>query len=132
MSKLQDINNKLNALKKQATEQFSEAFLEHIRPVFEKYPELESFGFRGWVPYFSDGEECVFGLRAYSDAIEINGEEGFSAYSKNKDWRNDAASDLDKIINEIDDSLFQQALGNHFQVTVTREKVNVSEYRDHD
>ncbi len=132
MSKLQDINNKLNELKKQASEQFSEAFLEYVQFVFEKYPELESFGFHGYVPYFNDGEECTFSVTAYQESIDINGESGYCKYDDGKTWHHQAAQELSGLIEEISDELYQTAWGSHWEVTVTKDKVDISEYSDHD
>ena len=61
----------------EAKKKMEQAGHDYIKKVtahlFDKYPELESFGWVQYTPYFNDGEACVFGVYLDDYYINING-----------------------------------------------------------
>lgn len=72
--KYQAFKVEYESAKKKLTDQASLAFKEIAEEIFEKYPNLNSFGWTQYTPYFNDGDTCVFGVHAYADSIYINDE----------------------------------------------------------
>jgi hypothetical protein len=78
-SKLNDIQKQIDKLEKQAEKESSKLISKGFKEIFKKHPELESFSWTQYTPYFNDGDECVFS--AHTDYISINGsEEAESVY----------------------------------------------------
>jgi hypothetical protein len=48
-------------------------FTEGTKELFEKYPTMESFGWRQYTPYFNDGDECKFRVNIDNDDVYVNG-----------------------------------------------------------
>jgi hypothetical protein len=79
---LSDIKSKVEALNaniaKQKQEVFEIAkanFNELAQELFNKHPDLKSFAWKQYTPYFCDGEPCYFGV--YGDEPEINKHEPY-------------------------------------------------------
>lgn len=69
-SKLNDIQKQIEKLEKQAHKESSKLISKGFKEIFKKHPELESFSWTQYTPYFNDGDECVF--NAHTDYIFIN------------------------------------------------------------
>jgi hypothetical protein len=72
-SKLNDIQKQIEKLEKQAQKESSKLISKGFKDIFKKYPDLKSFSWTQYTPYFNDGDECVFS--AHTDYISINGSE---------------------------------------------------------
>ena len=72
-SKLNDIQKQIAKLEKQANKESSKLISKGFKEVFKKHPELKSFSWTQYTPYFNDGDECVF--NAHTDYISINDSE---------------------------------------------------------
>lgn len=61
--------------KAEFTEKGKAMFSEISKQLFERHPQLESFGWKQYTDYFADGDPCTFGVHADLDwGLEINGE----------------------------------------------------------
>ncbi len=72
-SKLNDIQKQIDKLEKQANKESSKLISKGFKEVFKNHPELKSFSWTQYTPYFNDGDECVFS--AHTDYISINDSE---------------------------------------------------------
>jgi len=72
-SKLNEIQKQIEKLEKQAHKESSKLIAKGFKEIFKKHPELESFSWTQYTPYFNDGDECVF--NAHTDYISINSSE---------------------------------------------------------
>lgn len=72
-SRLDEIQKQIDKLEKQAHKESSKLISKGFKTIFKKYPELKSFSWTQYTPYFNDGDECVFS--AHTDYISINGSE---------------------------------------------------------
>jgi hypothetical protein len=127
--KIEQLKLEIRAKQEECQKYCQEQFNLECSNLFRDNPNLESFNFRGWVPYFNDGEECVFS--ADTDYIEINGIDRYEVDGND----HPLASLRKKIISflrEFDDDFYRELFGSHFSVTVTKDKINVEEYTDHE
>lgn len=72
-SRLTEIQKQIEKLEKQASKESSKLISKGFKEIFKKYPNLKSFSWNQYTPYFNDGDECVFG--AYTDYLTINDSE---------------------------------------------------------
>ena len=110
-----------------------EQFKLWSKQLFDDNSGLKSFGFKGFVPYFSDGEENIFG--AHTDSPDINEFDGYDIDYSDKPEHKEAQILQEKVkefLAAFDDDFYQQLFGSHFQVTITSDKIEVEEYTDHD
>lgn len=99
-----------------------------LKDYFDQHPEVYGIKWAQYTPYFNDGEPCVFGL---SDIYIFKTQEAFE--SEDDMYDNDGAEacygeEPEASLSEVED-LLQAAFGDHAQVCVTREKIDVEEYQ---
>ena len=111
---------------------FNQAFTE----VFEKHPARQEIAWNQYTPYFNDGDPCEFGVYDFQFKIDgISPDYGdeydddiynwLSTYSR--DLPADLKADI-QAIQQIPDDVFQIIFGDHVQVHVTRDSIEVEEY----
>lgn len=131
----------------------SDLFDEFREYIFEKYPQIDSFGWTQYTPYFNDGDTCRFS--AHTDYIKINDE-----YSDESNWINptnivsygnwdrdkkeyvgrveeenknynpelaSASEEIIKFLSKFDNDFYLAKFGDHAEVTVTKDKVDISD-----
>jgi len=109
-----------------------------------KFDEVEKVKWTQYTPYFNDGEPCVFSVGDIyvrsNKSTEEEGEEdeGFEYISSyNKKVPDGFSAEAWAALNELSDALsgmhdvLEEAFGDHVQVFVTREGIEVEEY-EHD
>jgi hypothetical protein len=116
-----------------------------LRAIFDEHDCLEAIRWRQYVPYFNDGEACTFSIHEpevkcgglvmkYGEPddgwIETYGTVGDACTAPAKRAL-DAVRSLYRKLQEIDD-VVAACLGEHAEVTCTREGVTVEEYTHHD
>lgn len=154
---LREKNSEISKLKNEAYSISKEVFESWCRDVFEKNPRLESFSWNQYTPYFNDGDTCVFS--ANTDYLKINGEYAddsdwisestvtawgtYNRETKKYEGRVETPNEsydaeLDKVTQEIkdflclfDDDFYIRKFGDHSEITVTKEGIEVEEY-EHD
>jgi hypothetical protein len=157
-----NIKEKLAALKEDYKKTAEAMFHEGVKELFELHPSLDSFGFTAYSPYFNDGEECTFsayiddpyinGYDQYEGSMEDRFEprEGDSNIWKkvghwdysngynNKVWVDgdpviDAmVKDVKEFLKSFDDDVWQDLLGNHVIVRISKDGIETEDYSDHD
>ena len=60
LNSLSEARTKINELKNELVQQSYDIFTDLQKEIFTKYPELESFGWSQYTPYFNDGDTCIF------------------------------------------------------------------------
>lgn len=117
-----------------------EAFVSDIREeftkvctqLFDEYPLVRSFGWTQYTPFFNDGDECTFSVN--SDYPEVNGHWEFQEEVNNmfpkEDW-DQVVERVSEILRLIPEDIMLDMFGDHSEVTVTKEGVEVT-YYDHD
>jgi hypothetical protein len=101
-----------------------------IKPVFDKYPELNNVSWRAFTPYFNDGDECRF--NSYHDYPYINDYNPDYGDEAESSWMDEAWEDVTEALSFLSNDDARTIFGNHVKVTVTRDGVSVDDYTSHD
>lgn len=135
LSVLSEYTNKreeIERIKKEAKEKAQTIFKEAVKFLFEKLPDVQSFEWHQYTPYFNDGEPCIFEVYSDYEFIQINGEElGYVSDEKKDDTykaKEKVAKTVAAFIEAFDDEDLLDMFGDHVRVTVTREGVEVNDY----
>jgi hypothetical protein len=157
-----NIKQKLAALKEDYKKTAEAMFHEGVKELFELHPSLDSFGFKAYSPYFNDGEECTFSALTdypYINGFDDDGSsmkkhfeprEGDSNiwkkishwdYSKgyqNRVWV-DGDAELDAMVKDVkeflssfDNDVWEDLIGNHVIVRISKDGIETEDYSDHD
>ena len=165
MTDYSQIKEQMKLLKQQQLEVAKGFFSQYSMELFNKYPKLNSFGWKQYTLYFNDGDETNFGARTDIEQIYINGYRweyddgdgetenpnyflGYSEtnwkydsierkgiYSPNPFYNSDHKTLVDEIVlflNQFEDDDLESMFGDHKEVIVTRNGVEVEEYTSHD
>lgn len=150
-------NSEVYNLKDEIFNLSKDVFEDWCKSVFEKYPKIESFGWNQYTPYFNDGDTCTFS--ANTDYLSVNGEyvddcewtgatrvTNWGTYNRETkvyDGRvevpnekydkelEDATDEIRNFLHTFDDDFYIRKFGDHSEITVTKEGVEVDDY-DHD
>lgn len=149
-TKLQDLKQQMADLRKNIEEQAKAFFKEAAAELFEKHPNLNSFSWTQYTPYWNDGETCEFS--AHTDYFNLSmkkaaeaqvpglededydEEEDFSAWSIKRTPDSQlselqrAGKDIAAFLEIFSDEDFEAMFGDHVKVKVTRDAVTTDEY----
>lgn len=142
--KLNELVKHFNREKEFLKNQAQTLFVGAAKELFEKYPELASFGWEQYAPYFNDGDACVFSV--YADYPTINdydtGSERFvnGAYeNEDGELTSEQATFIDKVrkpiaalINTLPDDIMQEIFGSDTRVTITQDGKITNDETSHD
>lgn len=150
-SKINELNTKIEALKNEARKVVSEEWSKELCKIMSKSKLMKEIRVPCYVPYFNDGDECVFGvyepyvngehwedvnfLQAEKWVGQGNGSVGWnSSYEPNLDYNETEFELFDQIRNSVNsvDYLLQDIYGSHFELVITSDSVSSEEYTDHD
>jgi len=147
----------ISKIKAELRVKLKENFHGLAKELFQDFPELKSFGWRQYTPYFNDGEECEF--RSLHDYPTINGNDENYGESEQEEgvldivklgsetiWEHNTGRipnpDYNPYYKEIVDTVkgflkqfdddMEDLFGNHVSIHVTEEGVEVEDYEDHD
>ena len=90
---------------------------------FEKRPDVYGIKWTQYTPYFNDGDACVFGLGSVS---VFPTKKEFEDSENSWDYES-YGEEPQTSLNKIEDILLS-VFGDHAEVSVTREKIEVEEY----
>jgi hypothetical protein len=68
---MEDIKVKRQTLDEQLKEISGKFFAEQSKMLFEQFPDLKSFSWTQYTPYFNDGDECTFGANTEYPSIKL-------------------------------------------------------------
>jgi hypothetical protein len=117
--------NQIKELRKNIKKQAKDFFSDASKGLFESYPELISFRWTQYTPYFNDGDPCVFSANTEYPYLNGSDDEFFS--SKDEPL-NKAGKAVIKLLKTFEDEDYEMMFGDHCQVTVTRNGIDVEEY----
>lgn len=143
--KIEALKTRIAGLQEQLRTESKSAFTEGSKDFFERYPNLDSFGWTQYTPYFNDGEPCEFQVRADNDwDLRINGERP----GESDQWEyipgtyekthiahpelHDVADELSEFIYAIPEEAMKSMFDDHVTVTVHRSGEVETEYYEHE
>jgi hypothetical protein len=154
---LKEKQEEIKKMKKEMVEASNKIFTELTKSIFEEYPKVKSFGWNQYTPYFNDGDTCTFS--ANTDYIYINEESvdesewvsetkitNYGTWNRDKkvyEGRTEvpnlnydadlvkASDEIVEFLRNFDNEFFISQFGDHAEVTVTENGVQVDEY-EHD
>lgn len=107
-------------------------FLNISKEVFEQNPTLVKFGWRQYTPYYNDGDECVFRASFDYPNILLEGQDEDlyeeETWYTEKDAEFPVWNNVKTFLSQFDDNDVQLLFGDHVQVSVTKDGVEVEEY----
>lgn len=143
MQTYQAAKERMRAALDEANAVVKSAFSDAAKALFEQHPEMQSFGWAQYTPYFNDGDPCEFSVHNDRDSISINGEDAYeiasdSGYSSGK-RREKPAEELHPLyaaqqaahefLGQFDESDYETMFGDHCEITVKRDgTIDVEEY----
>jgi hypothetical protein len=135
MNQFDDLKEEMEAIIKKMEERGREAFKAGSAQLFNGNPDLVSFSWTQYTPYFNDGDPCEFGVNSYLDIEFSDGtflEEWTDYSSKYEEEANEGqrvtADAAYELVSAIPENVMKTLFGDHVKVTVFRDRVEVDEY----
>lgn len=153
LNKLKIRQKELTDLKDEIQTESSEIFDQFITEIFVDSPELQSFSWTQYTPYFNDGSNCIFSVN--TDYLYINGvsyEEAdwyeefnitnpgiWNQKTKKYEGRTeeinlkfdkklkDITDEISKFLLLFDDDFFLNKFGDHSKITITKDGISVED-----
>ena len=149
----------INKIKSELSVKIKDNFHGLTKELFNSYPELNSFGWTQYTPYFNDGEPCEFSSNhtyptingndenygeseqpdGILDIVELGSETIWDRKLREKILNPNYNSYYDEIVktvkeflNQFDDDDMKDLFGNHVSIHITTNGVEVVDYDDHD
>ena len=136
---------KLNERRLEIANESKEILFVGLKQFMVDNPEIEAIRWTQYIPWFNDGEPCLFAVNEIKFSTEKtvendegDYEDGFVYDNESNDSDDNYVTEttyqnfetLSEILHDSEDSL-QYAFGDHVQVTVTKDGIDVEEY-EHD
>lgn len=110
----------------EAKEKVKSLLAKGMKALFEAYPDIETFSWTQYTPYFMDGDPCEFSVNTYS--IDVN-DVGVSFYGDPCEFT-EPAKHVQSLLNAIGDDALE--LLGEGKVVFNRDLTVVVEDYDHD
>ena len=143
--KFAECKRKMNELKQQSQKIVKDTFMEGAKQLFDENPDLQSFGWKQYTPWFNDGDTCEFGV--HIDEPDINEKSGYKLdtgedyipgpngsygkYVKNREPSIEykLQPKVREFLSEFDEDDFKFMFDDHVKVQVNRDgSIEVNEY----
>lgn len=148
---IQKGKEEIDAIKKELATKVQTTFHELSKELFTLYPELKSFGWTQYTPYFNDGEECTFRvnhryptINGFNSDYGKEGPEGWinitegaqeqiydSGFKPNPNFNpyyKEIIDNVKEFLSKFGDDDFLSIFNNHVEVTITADGVKTAEY----
>jgi hypothetical protein len=129
MTKYTEAKKKMKTALEQVNAIVKEAFLEASNEVFNKYPNIKSFSWTQYTPYFNDGDECTFSAQTeypqltFTDGTEIDINYGGGDADAEVVAKEIAA--VETFLAQFDESDYEEMFGDHVRVVVSRKGAKI-------
>lgn len=134
------IREKMAKMKEELKALGERLFQEGSQEIFTKYPEVKSFSWTQYTPYFNDGDECIFGVNDYF-TVELHDGTILEDVYDSSYWREKKikegqeleledllAVELSALLRGVDDDTMKSLFGDHVRVKITKEGIETEEY----
>lgn len=138
-----ELNNQKNELTRKITElradmekNINTYLVEHYIPLFDKYPDVYGITWSGYTPYFNDGDSCEYSSHHEEFSIILKNEDGdpdedVSPWESSEGVTEEMDKEFHDHFPNLNDDDMLCFYGDHVQVTLTRDGVEVDHY-EHD
>ena len=157
-AKYAQAKTKMAEAQKQIEQIAADAFKEMTTEFFEGQPDIVSFGWSQYTPYWNDGDTCTFSANTEYPIVTFKAKDGkIIKYDENNgtlqeansavveddiefsedddlemepydDEINKHAKAVSKFLSNFDEDDLETMFGDHALITVTRKKVDTEEY----
>ena len=147
MADFKELQEQLKNIKEQMQETASKAFKQGCQSIFDEHPQLTSFTWMQYTPYWNDGDVCEFSVHkdypyatwANEEDVEYDsawGDELWTRYEVRKGeveptYKETVAMAVTGLLEAIDDDTLKAIFGDHVVIRVTRQGMDIIEY-DHE
>ena len=108
--------------------------LPSLTALFKDFPDLTSYSWTAYTPYFNDGDTCYFNSHHNDDwSFQVN-EESVGDLDNHDDddcWETLVFDRVNDILNSMPDEFLQELFGDHVRIVVTKDKIDTEHY-DHE
>lgn len=147
LKKKRELEKQLEEVRDEFRKTSGKFLVEHYAPLFAEYPEVKGFRWTQYTPYFNDGDACEFSSnQEYGNILLVipdgdpDDESDFETFEA-ADWIKYDSPEYRRIdpINkrfaehfpDLSDDDMEALFGDHVQVTIYPDRVDVEEY-DHE
>lgn len=124
---------KMEAAKQAAVAECRTAFGEAAREFFAANPDITSFGWRQYTPYFNDGDECRFGIYCEYPTINGKGESEIEDFEGGEyETYRERSKRVSAFVRQFEEAHLEEIFGDHVGVSVSADGVTVTQDSDHD
>jgi len=97
-------------------------FAQQFAWFFESHPDVSKLSFTGSIPYFNDGEPCVFGLGEVEipEPGPFESEDWTGWVEDNEHLNGDLCKIANFLVSELGEETLQFIFGNNFRVIIHR------------
>jgi hypothetical protein len=145
LTKREELQAKMKSLKQEMTDLGKSYFESESVKVFEEFPNLQSFSWTQYTPYFNDGDECTFGVNDWFNVTYVGDEDPDYDEEDNEiyysNWQKKPVEEftdeeklaytLHNLVTFAEDETMKEMFGDHVRVIVSRDGVEIEEY-DHE
>lgn len=122
--KFESFKKQVEDLRMKLQETGEQFLIEHFKETFNKHQNLKEVRWTQYTPYFNDGEECTFrSNHEWADIIGVDGELDYSS----KEYK-EIKENIREFLSQFDDELLRNLFGDHVEIVVTKEGINVEKY----
>jgi hypothetical protein len=155
-TKISEANERINELKEQVQKELQVEFNGALAELFDAYPFVKSVSFAAYTPFFNDGDSCTYSanheycdFNGYGEYDDEGEGENILQLAKENIYVNVGGSykqqpnpDFNPLYKEavdafrealaiVDEDNWEEMVGDHVKVTITREGITTDEY-EHD
>lgn len=145
LDKIREVKRVMEEHKIMMKENAKNVFSEISKDIFTNNPQLNSFSWNQYTPYFNDGDTCYFSVNRDYYKINVSNDTIDSWTLNNEKYSKDldlvelgfdsleslkkAYNDIDELMNIFDDSDLEDMFDDHAEITVYRDgRIEVDEY----
>ena len=121
IKEVKSIKKEINQLEETLKTKTKEAFHKGVKILFEKYPDLETFSWHQYTPYWADGDTPTF---RGPDEIFINND-------SEEDLNENMIEAVYEFIKIFDDDDYLTLFGDGVEISVSKDQIDILDY-DHD
>lgn len=139
MGRFDEFKARMEETQREMQEYGKKVFKEESAALFADNPDLVSYRWTQYTPYFNDGDECVFSVHDYIEVTFSDGEvlqdwDGSDWDIKDASKSGVSEENIDtacaavELVRAIPEEVMKAIFGDHVEVTIFSDHVEVEEY----